>query len=772
MTERFFNLVNRLHAAFAVPTLLSSAPAGIAEINSTPFSPLADTRSLLTAARRPGEGQPARVSAMATPDPEKKITMLGADRYRSWSLGRRAAGLLLALAVPWGAAPAALQAQPAGLALTLEISQPIYHPGEALAITVTVDNPGLTESADFYVVVRLPDGVTAASLQMGGGASFGRLADLASLVPAARGVSLAGAFSTRLDPFFVYPWNGSEPVGGYRLFLAAVRTGALADGVLGPGELLALESLEVRLDPPLTAARQAAAAATALIPRGGGSVATVAENGTVYTLTVPPGALAADTAITITPVTAIASLPLSGSLLAALDLAPAGTALSRPATLAITLPASVDSARLFGFLYDGVGAGFQVLPIQVAGATLTLQVSHFSTAGAAPGTLADFVSQVQPLLQALPSTLPPGQVQFLLNIVGTWIDRFGPEVCTATTLCQEAFTRGVQSLQLNLQNACAQAFTFVGQGEPFLARSALFAVLALVSALEDVSEVATQVGLAGFELTLDLACTESALRAIINLAEAQAVANPRESLLDLLSALAADAGLLDLSDVAALALAALRDALQALLGQAAAFCPADPDRAEELLGIPARLFGLAFFLGLDPALAEAFETTWAACRLVVSPSIATIPVGTDLQFAATVVGGPGASVAWSVEPASAGSITPGGLFTAGNVEGAYLVVATVPPFGDDPRPRVRRVPITIVAEEPPPGSTCGFPPDQLPPGSYLDSCESCTVTGTLLTCNCRRIDGELQLAQKDFATCDAPLANTDGVLTCGVCQGN
>jgi hypothetical protein len=44
--------------------------------------------------------------------------------------------------------------------------------------------------------------------------------------------------------------------------------------------------------------------------------------------------------------------------------------------------------------------------------------------------------------------------------------------------------------------------------------------------------------------------------------------------------------------------------------------------------------------------------------------------------------------------------------------------------------------------------SCLFPPDQLPPGSYQFSCESCEVQGTTLSCQCRRIDDELVNAMR------------------------
>jgi hypothetical protein len=67
---------------------------------------------------------------------------------------------------------------------------------------------------------------------------------------------------------------------------------------------------------------------------------------------------------------------------------------------------------------------------------------------------------------------------------------------------------------------------------------------------------------------------------------------------------------------------------------------------------------------------------------------------------------------------------------------------------------------------------CGYPPNALPPGSYALSCESCAVAGSVLSCSCRRIDGEFQSTQIDFANCrtDRDLANIDGVLRCTACS--
>ena len=133
-------------------------------------------------------------------------------------------------------------------------------------------------------------------------------------------------------------------------------------------------------------------------------------------------------------------MPFSGGLVAAVQLGPEGLQLARPATLTLTLPTQVDPTGLLGFVFDGVGTNFEVVTVAINGTTLTLQVSHFSTGGAAQGTLQNFAQQIEPMLNALPSTLPPTQVASLIGTMMAWIDRFGlVPVCTGTNLCKQVF---------------------------------------------------------------------------------------------------------------------------------------------------------------------------------------------------------------------------------------------------------------------------------------------------------------------------------------------
>jgi hypothetical protein len=63
-------------------------------------------------------------------------------------------------------------------------------------------------------------------------------------------------------------------------------------------------------------------------------------------------------------------------------------------------------------------------------------------------------------------------------------------------------------------------------------------------------------------------------------------------------------------------------------------------------------------------------------KLTVNPPSATIAAGSATTFTASPSPPPGFSLAWSVNPASGGTITSGGLYTASETAGDFMVVAT------------------------------------------------------------------------------------------------
>jgi hypothetical protein len=156
-------------------------------------------------------------------------------------------GLTLVLLAVAGLAPAAT-AQAPGLALTLTPSHTLIAPGDTLRVAIGATHQGPPLAMDVYLVVLLPDGDSAVAVGAGGFVP-GRVSQLAALAPFAAGVTLPTGFAQSLDPVLTYTFTGSEPPGPYQFFLAALRPGALADGRVDPGDLLALATAQVTFGP-------------------------------------------------------------------------------------------------------------------------------------------------------------------------------------------------------------------------------------------------------------------------------------------------------------------------------------------------------------------------------------------------------------------------------------------------------------------------------------------------------------------------------------------
>ncbi len=131
------------------------------------------------------------------------------------------------------------------------------------------------------------------------------------------------------------------------------------------------------------------------MPITGGTISATAANGTVFTLTVPVGALLSDEKITMTPVAAIDGLPLSGGLAAAVDLAPAGLRLFQLATLTITPAVPVPIADEVTFAWRGTGEEFFLYPPDLGTRNISMKLMHFSGYGVGRGSAADQVAQQQ-----------------------------------------------------------------------------------------------------------------------------------------------------------------------------------------------------------------------------------------------------------------------------------------------------------------------------------------------------------------------------------------
>ena len=129
---------------------------------------------------------------------------------------------------------------------------------------------------------------------------------------------------------------------------------------------------------------------TKTIGAAGGELSCMASDGTLYTLLIPANALAAPVEITMSPVTQIRNLPLSGGFAGAVDLQPTGLEFARPAMLTITGAPGVPSGMIpVGFSFEGDADTFELAIAAEEGDAFTLLVQHFSGGGVGFGTLQD-----------------------------------------------------------------------------------------------------------------------------------------------------------------------------------------------------------------------------------------------------------------------------------------------------------------------------------------------------------------------------------------------
>ena len=136
------------------------------------------------------------------------------------------------------------------------------------------------------------------------------------------------------------------------------------------------------------------AVAQQVFPHQTTELSATAADGTTYTLVVPPDALLGPTTITMTPVASVEGLPLSGGLVAGVQLEPHGLALYAPVELVIDSPDAGAVATQTPFLFHEGGEDFHLYPPDLPqpgddANTLRMSLTHFSTPGVGSGTAAD-----------------------------------------------------------------------------------------------------------------------------------------------------------------------------------------------------------------------------------------------------------------------------------------------------------------------------------------------------------------------------------------------
>ncbi|MFQ5932554.1 MAG: hypothetical protein ACE5MM_09110, partial [Nitrospiraceae bacterium] len=144
------------------------------------------------------------------------------------------------------------------LLLSLTTNAATFTTSDSLVVSVGVDNPGIVtlpalrqvSAVDFFFGALLPDGDTVVFFtDLAFNTGVGSLASPTTLQPIAAGVDLTTPFVLNQPVFFTFTWAGTEPPGGYVLFLAAVVPGALADNAIDAGDIVAVSTAVVGFTP-------------------------------------------------------------------------------------------------------------------------------------------------------------------------------------------------------------------------------------------------------------------------------------------------------------------------------------------------------------------------------------------------------------------------------------------------------------------------------------------------------------------------------------------
>ena len=124
------------------------------------------------------------------------------------------------------------------LSVSASVNQSTFTVGQTLVGGGSVTDPGLPGSADFYIGILGPNNTIEFFTSTG--SVFGNVADLTSFRPIAVNFPLSTPFSVNEPSFITRQRAAGDLTGGYVLFIAAVKAGALADGIVTNDEILGL----------------------------------------------------------------------------------------------------------------------------------------------------------------------------------------------------------------------------------------------------------------------------------------------------------------------------------------------------------------------------------------------------------------------------------------------------------------------------------------------------------------------------------------------------
>jgi hypothetical protein len=153
----------------------------------------------------------------------------------------------------------------------------------------------------------------------------------------------------------------------------------------------------------------------------GATLTTTGTDGTVFTLTIPAHALLSDELITMTPLSSLSGIPLTGGLVAAVQLEPDDLLLLQPATLTIQPTVSVPIQNQVAFGYRAGGQDFSLSSLGNT-TTMTLGLTHFSGHGVGTGSPFLTISPVQAQAKLESLIAPLLQQQRTCVLAGTGCD--------------------------------------------------------------------------------------------------------------------------------------------------------------------------------------------------------------------------------------------------------------------------------------------------------------------------------------------------------------
>ncbi len=137
----------------------------------------------------------------------------------------------------------------------------------------------------------------------------------------------------------------------------------LTDGTNPLGEA-SLKVAAVTASPLTVTLTPEASPVTQTIGAAGGSITATSANGVVYTLSIPADALLSNKEITLTPISQVGNLPLSGGLLSAVKIEPEGLEFYGYATLTTTLKQGAPAnTSVIGFKSSNTGSEFHLYPL-------------------------------------------------------------------------------------------------------------------------------------------------------------------------------------------------------------------------------------------------------------------------------------------------------------------------------------------------------------------------------------------------------------------------